>query len=205
MLEWVIKAAQKSATYLNRGPKNLEVDVALLIPEGDKLGEIYRHRRDLYIVTGDEHNVLSRYSELADHDYVVRITSDCPLIPPEIISHHITKAVQYDLDYVSNVDPDHRMHPDGWDCEVMSSKMLSWVCENAEDDFDLEHVTTLIRKQKPQGYLMANVIGRLDISHLKLSVDTEEDLDFVRTYQKICSDKTKKAKSKSSADRFYII
>lgn len=204
MLEWVIKAAQKSATYLNRGPRNIEVSVALLVPENDKLIDIYKNRRDVDIVTGAEHDVLDRYSKV-ESDYVVRITSDCPLIPPKIISALISRAVQYDLDYISNVEPETRTHPDGWDCEVLSQRMLTWLCNNAETLEDLEHVTTLIRRVRPKDYTIANVSGDLMDHQLKLSVDTQEDLDFVRAYQNLHSDKINKIRSKNFGDRYYII
>lgn len=208
MLEWVIGAAQRSAQYINKGNRGLEAQVALVIPVGDKLAERYETRRDLTLVTGPEQDVLTRYKKAADQlnpDFTVRITSDCPLIPPYVISKHIIIAEKYGYDYVSNVHPTVRMAPDGWDCEVISNKMLEWVDKIAIKDHDREHVTTLIRDNPPKWAKIANVLGHGEFSHLKLSVDTQEDLEFVRTYQKICSDKIEKAKSRSFADGYYIL
>lgn len=135
----------------------------------------------------------------------MRITSDCPLLPPFIISKHIIIADKYEYDYVSNVHPKVRMAPDGWDCEVISAEMLEWANKNAKTEADREHVTTYIRDHPPRWAKVANVLGHAEFSHLKLSVDTQEDLEFVRTYQKICSDKIERAKSKKFADGYYIL
>lgn len=208
MLEWVIGAAQKSANYLNNGSWGIKVTVALLVPVSDPLIERYHRRRDLDLITGPELDVLSRYHmamEQLKPDLMVRITSDCPLLPPFIISKHINIADKYNYDYVSNVNPTVRMAPDGWDCEVMSAEMLEWVNKTATKPEDREHVTTIIRDNPPKWAKIANVLGHAEFSHLKLSVDTNEDLEFVRTYQKICSDKIEKAKSKQFADGYYIL
>ena len=208
MLDWVIRAGQRSASYINKGDRYLNVSVALLVPEGDKLIEKYQRRRDLDLIIGSEDDVLERYQKACkelDADYMTRITSDCPLIPPFIISKHIIIANKYKYDYISNVHPEVRMSPDGWDCEVMSKDILDWTFKEAKEKTDREHVTTYIRSDPPKWAKIANVLGHAEFSHLKLSVDTQEDLDFVRTYQQICSKKIEIAKSREFADGYYII
>lgn len=208
MLEWVILACQRAKNYLNKGQRGIDCDVFLLVPENDQLALIYQDRRDLNLITGSEQDVLSRYKKVidqSDYDFVVRITSDCPLIKPFIISKHIILASQYDYDYLSNVHPNIRMHPDGWDCEVISRRMLEFTDAQAISDFDREHVTTLIRKKRPRWAKIGHVVGNGEFSHLKISVDTLEDLEFVRTYQKLCSDKINMAKDKSFGDGYHIL
>lgn len=198
-----------SARFLNEGKRGLDVSVALLIPEDDHhLEKLYKDRRDLSLFMGSEDDVLSRYAKYAEQtkaDYMVRITSDCPFIAPRTISKHITFAAQYKWDYISNVDEMARMAPDGDDCEVMSAKMLKWVDEIASDKADREHVTTYIRKMRPKWARIAGVGYDRDYSQLKISVDTEEDLEYVRSYQWASRRKIEILKDRNNFDGFHII
>jgi spore coat polysaccharide biosynthesis protein SpsF len=83
-------------------------------------------------------------------------------------------------DYISNVDPRFRTALDGADCEVISTKLLTWAHENAQPGKDREHVSILCRENPPRWARMAAVIGFFDESEVKLSVDTPEDLEAVR-------------------------
>lgn len=184
MLQWVIDAAKDAAGYINRpGPtKNLIVEVALLIPTGDPIGSVFSDK--LRIIEGDEFDVLSRFKKMADYynaDYIVRVTGDCPLLPPPVIAKAINVAVKNNVDYVSNVDERLRVSFDGMDCEVISRSLLEYVNANATSDKDREHVTTFIRKPGlPRDFTTAHIVGYIDLAGMKLSVDTEEDLNRVR-------------------------
>jgi spore coat polysaccharide biosynthesis protein SpsF (cytidylyltransferase family) len=70
---------------------------------------------------------------------------------------------------------------------------MRWVNTNAIDAYDREHVTTLLRSDPPPWAETANMVSYMDQSHLKLSVDTEEDLLFVRTYHDILTQKVRLA------------
>lgn len=209
MLDRVLMAAEKSASYINNGDdKNIKVATYLLVPDGDLLIEKYCHRLKTKLFTGSETDVLSRYMvavNAINPDYVVRITSDCPLIPPFLITKHIVNAVNYNYDYVSNVHPDVRMAPDGWDCEVISKKLMRWADETATKPYDREHVTTIIRSQPPAWAKRACVLSHGEFSTLKISVDTEEDLEYVRNYHRVISQKIDKARDKNICDGFFII
>lgn len=181
IIDHVIEACQKSAEYLNRHKdKNKYLtEVALLIPYNDKL----RSRLGVPIFEGPEHDVLKRYKMALDHfkpDYVVRITGDCPLIPPYIISKHIVIAHKNNYDYLSNVDERFRMTPDGVDCEVVSAKLLDYMDEKARTPEEREHVTLMARHKTPGWAKVGFVSSYFDLSHLKYSIDTPEDLRRVR-------------------------
>ena len=209
MLDRVLMAAEKSASYINNGEdKNIKVSTYLLVPYGDMLIDKYCHRLKTKLFVGSEKDVLARYMLAVNNimpDYIVRITSDCPLIPPFLITKHIVNAVNYNYDYVSNVHPDVRMAPDGWDCEVISKKLLTWADETATSEYDREHVTTIIRSQPPEWAKRACVLSHGEFSTLKISVDTEEDLEYVRNYHRVISQKVDKARDKNICDGFFII
>ena len=189
LLQHVISACNKAAQYTNNfaTANGVFVDVALVIPEGDRIGQVFNKATS--IIEGPEHDVLSRYFKAYEKtrpDYIVRITGDCPLIPPYLITKHIKTAQINSYDYLSNVDEKLRTSLDGWDCEVISGRALEWLNKTATDPKDREHVTTLIRKQHPAWAKIGHVISYVDLSGLKLSVDTQEDLERVRAqYEKL--------------------
>lgn len=195
ILERVINAAKKSQYFINCAPRyRVNTEVCLLVPRGDPLGEEYKNHCP--VIEGPEDDVLTRYHMALttfNPDYIVRVTADCPLIPPFVITGHIIRAVQHQYDYVSNVDPRVRTAPDGHDCEVVSNRLMKWLDTHAVEKYDREHVTTLVRSDPPPWAETANILGHVDESHLKLSVDTEEDLLFVRTYHEILRNKKKLA------------
>jgi len=209
MLDRVLMATEKSASYINNGAdKNIKVSTYLLVPENDILVDRYCHRLKTKLMTGPEHDVLARYMvavNAVNPDYIVRITSDCPLIPPFLITKHIINAVNYNYDYVSNVHEAVRMAPDGWDVEVISQKLMRWADENATDDSDREHVTTILRRQPPPWAKRACVLSHGEFSTLKISVDTVEDLEYVRDYHRIISQKIDKARDKNICDGFFLV
>ena len=183
MLQHVIDAAYSSMTYINHWSKHnkLNSSVVLCVPKGDEIVKLYGGKIPIY--EGSESDVLSRYFLMAQQthaDLIVRLTSDCPLIPANLISKTIQCAMKENYDYVSNVDPDFRTAPDGMDCEVMSMKALAWCQMNATQGFDKEHVTTFIRSSKPEWLKMGFMVGFLNFSNFKVSVDTPEDLERVR-------------------------
>jgi spore coat polysaccharide biosynthesis protein SpsF (cytidylyltransferase family) len=85
-----------------------------------------------------------------------------------------------EYDYVSNVDPRFRTSPDGWDCEVISSRMLDWLGQNAQTPEEKEHVTLKARTDPPPWIRHGVTIGFYDLADIKISVDTTDDLEKVR-------------------------
>ena len=70
---------------------------------------------------GSENDVLSRFYDIANKhsiDVIVRITGDCPFIDSSIVDRVISKFLDGNNEYVSNVNPPS--YPDGLDVEVFS-------------------------------------------------------------------------------------
>ena len=188
MLTHVIDRSKDCQFYIER-PSNkigIKVQIAILHPEGDNQIVSEFRNKGVVLISGDEQDVLSRYFKACDviqPDYIVRLTSDCPLIPSGLISKHINTAVHNSLDYVNNVDEKCRLIADGHDCEVLSMKAVDWLRENAKTDEQKEHVTLAIRQAHGHnGLLCGFVATQFDTSKIKLSVDTPEDLEFVRAF-----------------------
>jgi len=115
-------------------------------------------------------------------DFIVRLTADCPLIPANLISKHIQTALKENYDYLSNVDPKWRTSPDGFDCEVLSRQALNWAHEHAVTPYDKEHVTPLLRASPPSWLTVGHMVGFVDLAGIKLSLDTEQDLERIRAH-----------------------
>lgn len=186
MVEHVLGAAKKACSFLNRGRAmtGIYASTALLIPYDDPLKQELAGNK---IVEGPENDVLERFRLAFNEvhpDYIVRITGDCPLIVPTVITKHITAAIGSELDYCSNAFEDLRTFVDGYDVEVISNQAMDWLFENVKEAKDKEHVTTLLRREPPQWAKFGAVLGYVDVSDLKLSVDTIEDLEEVRRRKK---------------------
>jgi spore coat polysaccharide biosynthesis protein SpsF (cytidylyltransferase family) len=187
VLDHVIAQAQSAANHINRHTSKIKINcqVAVLYPDNDlELLNAFKHSGAI-MIGGSEDDVLSRYvaaQRLTNANYVVRLTSDCPIILDFIIAKHIHTAAFRSLDYVSNVDEACRFVADGLDVEVLSEAALDWLDKTATLPDDREHVTTLLRRARPCHLRQGLVTMKLDTSHMKMSVDTLEDLERVREY-----------------------
>lgn len=116
-------------------------------------------------------DVLKRtYESVKGHspDIVARVTSDCPLVIPELIDLMIATAIKFDVPYMGIRDLE------GIFGEVFSFKMLESANRIAVTDYEREHVTPYIKS------MVENVEGkRMYLNDYKFSVDTQTDLDNV--------------------------
>jgi len=160
--------------------------IILAIPdtkENDTL-EKYAQNNNIRYFRGSEEDVLSRYYEAAKKfgvDIIVRITSDCPLIDPQIVDNIIEKHLRTGADYTSNAIK--RTFPRGLDAEVFNFIVLETAHKEAKDQSDKEHVTLYIRNNS-QIFNLADVMGDIDYSGMRWTVDEASDLDFVREIYK---------------------
>jgi spore coat polysaccharide biosynthesis protein SpsF len=187
ILQHVVDQALSAKTYVERrsSQKTMKTVVAVLHPTDDAQLVTTFKQCGAMLIAGDEQDVLSRFvkaQELTNADYIVRLTSDCPLILDFIISKHINVAVLNDLDYVSNVDEQVRLVFDGMDCEILSKNALKWLDVNAKSKEHREHVTLALRQNHPKEIKFGFVSQKLDSSNMKLSLDTPEDLERIRAY-----------------------
>jgi len=130
---------------------------------------------------GSEDDVLKRYYEVAIEnkaDTIVRLTSDCPLIDPNIMDDVIQHYIQNrnSIDYCSNTI--ERTFPRGLDVEVFSFKALEYAFENAVLSSDREHVTSFIYTN-PNLFKVAGITNDIDLSQYRWTVDTIEDFELI--------------------------
>lgn len=133
---------------------------------------------------GDPYDVLDRYyqaAKLFKADPIVRITADCPLIDPDEIDRTVEVFLARDVDFAANrlPPPWKRTTPIGMDTEVVSFEALTRAWQEAEAKYAREHVMPYLYEQEGR-FKTLLVQHDPDLGHLRLTVDTAQDLELVR-------------------------
>jgi glutamate-1-semialdehyde 2,1-aminomutase len=127
---------------------------------------------------GSEKDVLSRYFEASEAfkaDVIIRITSDCPFIDPELIDDAISRLMLENAEYYCNQEP--FVFPDGMDVDVFTRNVLVRAQLEATSQYDREHVTPYIKSIAKKA---SQAGSEQDFSHIRLTVDEPEDLLLAR-------------------------
>ena len=122
--------------------------VCCAIPEGSDcdLVEDEATRVGAAVFRGSEDDVLERYAGAARFmraDVILRVTSDCPLLDPQVCADVIALRARHDADFACNNMPPSWPH--GLDCEVVTMEWLNRAHEEAVKKFEREHVMPFVR------------------------------------------------------------
>lgn len=152
----------------------------------------YAKKNGIPCYCGSEHNVLDRFYQAAskyDVKTIVRITPDCPLITPDVIDQVVMVYKNNSYDYVTNTI--EYTFPEGLDVEVFSFGALARCWQQCKDRLNREHVTAYLRNSGK--FKCKNVESKFPVEpgRYKWSVDTQEDLNFVRSVYKALGKKGK--------------
>ena len=135
---------------------------------------------------GSEDDVLDRFYQIsqkeADFRFIVRVCGDNPLIDPLEVDRLVKFHQRGEYDYSYNHIPDQSNgYPDGVGAEILSRELLKYIWENTHKAHQREHCFDYVWDNISQfkiGILKARKsIRRPDV---KLDVDTQEDLNFIR-------------------------
>jgi spore coat polysaccharide biosynthesis protein SpsF len=175
MIERVIERVERS--HLVDGI----VIATTTLPQDDVLAELCA-TMGWNCYRGSEQDVLDRYYRAAQHygaDYIVRVTSDCPLVDPTVLDYVTAAFVSSApaVDYASNTIT--RTYPRGLDIEIFSFAALELAWNDDKAANWREHVTPYIHQQADKFRLLI-VTNPVDFSHYRWTVDTPQDLDLVR-------------------------
>ncbi|WP_281644731.1 glycosyltransferase family protein [Bacteroides zoogleoformans] len=134
---------------------------------------------------GSVNDVLDRFYQTASPekpDYVVRVTSDCPLIDPDIIDLIIKTCIDGDYDYASNTF--FPTYPDGMDVEVFTFVALEKAWKEASLLSEHEHVTPYIKNNSSvvggKLFKSFNVVNYVDLNELRITVDEQRDFEVIK-------------------------
>jgi spore coat polysaccharide biosynthesis protein SpsF len=133
---------------------------------------------------GDPYDVLDRYYQAACEyhaKFIVRLTGDCPLIDPAEIDRTIQAFFQAKVDFAANrlPPPWRRTTPIGMDTEIVKFAALERAWHEAQEKYAREHVMPHFYEQAGRFNTLL-VDHKPDLGHLRLTVDTPEDLALVR-------------------------
>jgi spore coat polysaccharide biosynthesis protein SpsF len=167
-----------------------DVIICTTTEEKDDCIEEFCKKHYIKYYRGSENNVLDRYYQAAllyKPDIIVRITSDCPMVDPNIIDDMIENYLKikdeskyYGVKY-ANPNKSHNF-PDGFNPEIFSFEILEDAWKNATLDSDKEHVGPYMRRK--YGNLEYEVklekkYENLDLETLHLSLDTQKDYNLL--------------------------
>ncbi len=158
-----------------------KIIVATSTNEIDDVLAAFLKKNGINFFRGDENDVLDRFYQCAKKfklDVIIRITSDCPFVDAQLVDEIVNYFLMHKgkLDYAANVNPP--TYPDGLDVEVFSFSALEKSWNEAKLQYQREHVTSFIR-DNPQIFKIANITYKRDLSKVRLTLDTPEDLQVV--------------------------
>ena len=133
------------------------------------------------VFRGSEEDVLDRYYQCAKEanvDVIIRITSDCPLLDHKIVEEGLKLFLSTNADYVSNAIK--RTYPRGLDFEIFKFTALGKAWKEGKESTDREHVTPYIY-ENPQNFKILQLLSDKNYSDYRLTVDTQIDLELVRS------------------------
>jgi spore coat polysaccharide biosynthesis protein SpsF len=174
MIYWEISRISK-AKLVNK------IVVAISDQSSDDILADYLDSIHQEYIRGSLDNVLSRYvkaEEIYNPSAIIRLTADCPLVMPELIDQYLEIFHKEDFEYLSNTI--ELSYPDGLDIEIIAPGIFKKLLEFSLSKEEKEHVTLGIysRKDKFRTY---NVSNKTNISQFRWTVDTSDDLAFVKS------------------------
>lgn len=158
-----------------------QVIIATTVHTNDQPIVEFCKSNDVSYFRGSEEDVLSRYYFAAKEsgaDIVIRITSDCPLIDPNILDELLEFYLKNDYDVVTNAGADltKRTYPRGLDTEIFSFSILAEAYKNANERYQREHVTPYLYEKYERIY---HYMNDMDYSNLRWTLDTSEDFQLI--------------------------
>ena len=132
---------------------------------------------------GHPFDVLDRYYQAASKfqaDIIVRITADCPMMDPALIDSLIQTFLETGVDFGANrlPPPWKRTYPIGLDIEIARFEALEKAWQDAESQFEREHVMPYLYDQ-PGRFKIMLAHHEPDYGEKRWTVDTPLDLALV--------------------------
>jgi spore coat polysaccharide biosynthesis protein SpsF len=127
---------------------------------------------------GSVDDVLDRFLGVLDEyesDIVLRFTADSPLLDPELIARAHRVFVAADVDYMTTSIA--KTLPRGLDVEVVRTPVLREI-DALATEHHRTHVTSYIYTHS-EDYDVIGLTMQPDLSHLRLTLDTEEDWKLI--------------------------
>ena len=177
VLAWVVRRAQRA--------KGIDqVVVATSVAAEDDVIAAFCKEQGFAFICGSLHDVLDRYVQAAreyNADIVVRLTGDCPLIDPHMLSENLQTFLNAKppLDFAANRLPGERTIPVGLDAEFCTMAALETAWREAQSPHQREHVMPFFY-ENPERFRILHIKHEPALGHLRWTIDTPEDLELLR-------------------------
>ena len=174
LLEWCVESCREITN---------QVVVVGTLGDRDLAEYCAHHNIAHHAAAVDDQDVLGRYASLLRTyrpPWVCRVTSDCPYISVPQLAYAVATHLK-GFDFTSNIFPP-RHTPDGDDVEVMSARLLEHLDQRVNQMEYREHVCSWVydhTETLSKDFRICKITQMLDFSHVKTSIDTEEDLKRV--------------------------
>ena len=163
---------------IKKAKNNNLIIIATTKKKDDDIIELEANNLGVHCYRGDEDDVLDRFYQAAkshNPDYVVRLTSDCPLIDPSLIDEIIEATINSNVDYCSNTLIES--YPDGQDVEVFSFNSLKKAWEESVLMSDREHVTPYMKRN----FKVLNIhSNNMKFNKVRMTVDEPNDFVVIK-------------------------
>lgn len=141
----------------------------------------FANKNSVRLFRGSESDVLSRFYHAACQnslEIIVRVTADSPLVDPQIIDEMVSAYLKSGkVDYLSNTLK--HTFPLGFGVEIFSFEALKQAYEQADKDYEREHVTPYIYEH-PEEFVINNFESTRDFSQYRLTLDTSDDYILIK-------------------------
>jgi spore coat polysaccharide biosynthesis protein SpsF len=161
-----------------------EVLVATTVDPSDDSIEDFCSKNGINVFRGNLMDVLDRYYQAAVYtgaQVIVRLTGDCPFIDPALIDETLALMDKEQADFACNrlPPPMTRTYPIGLDVEAVTFTALETAWKLATEKHEREHVMPYFY-EIPGRFKVVKLDYSTDYGSLRWTVDTLEDLEFVR-------------------------
>ena len=146
----------------------------------DNVIQEFCQNRKIDCFRGSVDDVLDRHYQCAkkySFKTIVRITSDNPVVDPEIIDLAIKKYQEGQFDMVTTCNK--RSYPYGVSVEVFSFESLKESWNNSSLPSEREHVILYIQNKK-NNFKIYNLINEKDLTYINCTIDNELDYKLVK-------------------------
>ena len=163
--------------------KSKEINKLVVATSDDRTDDLlvsYLESINCDFVRGSLDDVLARYIKVENNynpDSIIRLTGDCPLVMPKLIDSMLKQFYEANVQYLSNTL--QLTYPDGLDIEIIKAGTLNKLKAMNPSSSEREHVTLGIINRLDQ-FSTFSVVNVSNLSSYRWTVDTEEDLAFIR-------------------------
>ncbi len=170
--------------HIKRILKSSIIDSVIIATTNEKEDDVIQKeaiRLNVGCFRGSKNDVLDRYYNSVKEicpDYIVRITSDCPLIDSRLVDQIIEETIKSKVDYCSNTLTES--YPDGQDIEVFTYKALKKAWKESKLNSEREHVTPYIKKNSSIFKLKSISLSDMNYSSVRITVDELEDFNVIK-------------------------